>query len=383
MNKPINILALVGFTVIFVICAAAGLEVLTRLFGGLPEHMLEITDSNASYTYHPWAAHRMTPGFRFKLMSVNKYGWRGPELPREKPAGVKRVILLGDSAAYSSMHISDQATIAGYLQEILSEKTGRPWEVMNMAVPGGNSSVSLATLAFEGVHFQPDFVVVLNGNNDLGALTGRGGFREPFPNVRWCRVHSVMQKLFDPRTGQGAFWTNLSVMLNRSAFYRKFFAGNKKVKRWPEEIKDPDRLDFFVDTQLSAYYISRGAGAEYIHFLQPYLSLENKALNGTDKKAIRRVTKKDGGPGRLEFLDMAYPVLRQKLEEVSGENGFRSVDLSLMFVDSEDDVFADHVHMRQASEYDSPGDRRIAERMADEILRAGDGASRPGKKISL
>jgi hypothetical protein len=130
-------------TLIVTALVLIALEGLTRLIWTDP--LGRVSLENAAYAFHPWAGYRVTPGFNFRHLRINRYGWRGPEPIRTKPSGTWRVLLLGDSVAFSSFWVSDNATVAGYLQALLARATSRPSEVLNMAQPGGLSEVSLAT----------------------------------------------------------------------------------------------------------------------------------------------------------------------------------------------------------------------------------------------
>ncbi len=367
---------LVGFTLISLLLVLASLELGTRAFFSVPVTSKEIVAENASSAYHPWADHRMTPGFTFKCMSINRYGWRGPEFPQHKASGVKRVILLGDSVAFSSFHICDDVTIAGYLQKFLAEKTGEPWEVINMAVPGGNGRIALATLAHEGIHFEPDVVVALNGNNDLVVLRGDGPIgHPPFMTIPWHQTQVELQQLYDPRTGRGSPMQNLLILLNESAFFRQLGQHMAAAVRpqVPWEIKDPNQLKYFVETQVAISYLAKGAGARFVHFVQPYLSVSHKKI-GPQERAVIAKLEAARGQSYLAFLDRAYPLLRDMMAEAARTHGFRSVDLTQLFTDG--DVFADQSHFR-----DETGNERVAGRMAEEILialqdSAGEGAHR-------
>lgn len=356
----------IGFTFIVITVLFLGLELTTRMILGVPLNTREITPDNVAYAYHPWSSNRMTPGFTYQGMSINQRGWRGKEYPEEKPAGVKRVILLGDSVAFSSYTINDDVTIAGYLERILTEKTGQSWEVINMAIPSGTGHKALATLAHEGIHFQPDVVVALNGNNDLAELV-MDRSQELFPYAQLNQVDIAMMQLFDPRTGRGTPSQNLRVLLNELAIFRWMNQIMPQTKRqWPSTIEHPERLDQFVKSQVAIYYLSKGAGAKFIHFIQPYLSIKHKKIGPNEEQAII-TAREQRGEGIFEFLDAVFPILRDKMQQAAEQHGFRSVDLSLLFI--EEDVFADAVHIRSVSPTEDPGNYKIALRMAEEILQ--------------
>ena len=141
------------------------------------------------------------------------------------------VLLLGDSVAFSSFWVSDNATVAGYLQALLARATSRPSEVLNKAPPGGFSEVSLATLAHEGTGFEPDVVVWLGGNNEsprrgrspargILSWTAFGGTRrQPFAS-QLAGPSLTIARLYDPRTAQGDAIIQFALLMRQSTFYR-------------------------------------------------------------------------------------------------------------------------------------------------------------------
>ena len=102
---------------------------------------------------------------------VNAGGYR--DLPRAipKPAGVRRVLSLGDSFAWgASVEFED-----GYpqrLERALNRRRREAWEVVNLAMPGMAAVDHAAQLAKEGDAIAPDVVVlgyVLNDSQDAAA----------------------------------------------------------------------------------------------------------------------------------------------------------------------------------------------------------------------
>jgi GDSL-like Lipase/Acylhydrolase family len=90
---------------------------------------------------------------------VNSRGYRDLEHTLAKPAGVHRLLVLGDSFAWgASIHFDD--TFAERLQRTLTRLRQQPWEAVNLAVPGLNCVDEASQLATEGMAYSPDVVVV-------------------------------------------------------------------------------------------------------------------------------------------------------------------------------------------------------------------------------
>src|SRR5262245_22903398 len=347
-----------------------------------------ITGSNQHGLYHPWAGFRNTPGFQYKfgdlpMGRINKFGWRGPEPQMAKPPGVRRAIVLGDSVAFSGLGCREGVSLNGALIRALEKRTQEPWEVINMSVGGGFSSMSLGTLAHEGIHFEPDAVVVLNGSNDTGVLfdpsywitLGYGGFK----HILYHAFHKIIAEMYDSRTGQISEKYALLAVLKNSRLL-EVAAGNyltpaeKSLGRWAGTPVTLDisveerrrRLRPFIQNTEAMSYLANGAGAKFFMFLQPYLSLKHKVLGPKDQEAIKSV-RATSLAGLLEWMDEVFPLLREELSEAARQHpSIIFEDLSLMF--STEQVFQDTVHFGCDRMVYSLGYELVAERMADRIV---------------
>ena len=66
---------------------------------------------------------------------INRQGYRDRERSLEKPAGARRVVLLGDSFTWGASVLFDDA-YGQRLERWLRERRDERWEVVNLAVPG-------------------------------------------------------------------------------------------------------------------------------------------------------------------------------------------------------------------------------------------------------
>jgi lysophospholipase L1-like esterase len=103
----------------------------------------------------------------------NALGYRGREIAREKPPGVRRVLLLGDSFAYG-IGVADDETFAARLERLLPGV-----EVINTGVNGYGTAQELLLLRDEGVALAPDLVVLVFFWNDVG-----NSYNRAFPRFR-------------------------------------------------------------------------------------------------------------------------------------------------------------------------------------------------------
>ncbi len=96
---------------------------------------------------------------------TNSLGLRGGEIP-PKEEGEVRIFTLGDSSVYGD-GVSEGAIFSSVAAKKLEEAWGRPVRAIVGAVPGHDSSQSLATLKVPGGQLELDWVVIGNFWSDV------------------------------------------------------------------------------------------------------------------------------------------------------------------------------------------------------------------------
>ena len=107
------------------------------------------------------------PITRDESVNNNSYGFRGPEISKEKPDNTYRIFTVGGSTTHGIMLVSDNETWPAHLQKKFDEKDfGYDVEVIN-AGTGGHTSISESKLVKDKlIDFSPDLIVVFDGVND-------------------------------------------------------------------------------------------------------------------------------------------------------------------------------------------------------------------------
>lgn len=100
----------------------------------------------------------------YSYPSTNSHGQRDIERTVEKPPGVKRVLLLGDSVVEGEGIRNIDDTMSRQL-ELLYGRKGV--EVLNLGVSGYCTRAEVELLEVKGLRFQPDVVVVVFVDNDF------------------------------------------------------------------------------------------------------------------------------------------------------------------------------------------------------------------------
>jgi len=134
---------------------------------------VQINRATVRRTGDPRLRYELRPGSEVRaevLYKVNAEGLRGRETTVAKPAGVRRVAVMGDSIAFGYWVADEQ----GFARQLEAELRAAPGvgrvEVLNFGVPGYNLEQELETLRTKALAFAPDVVVVLFCLNDLEGL---------------------------------------------------------------------------------------------------------------------------------------------------------------------------------------------------------------------
>jgi lysophospholipase L1-like esterase len=101
---------------------------------------------------------------------INDLGYRGARFLREKPVGVYRVVLLGDSFTFGE-GTPEPWIYPTLLREALDARgvEGRQVEVVNLGIPGNDLTESRLTYQRFGRRLQPDLVALQWNTNDFPA----------------------------------------------------------------------------------------------------------------------------------------------------------------------------------------------------------------------
>ncbi|MCA9639537.1 MAG: SGNH/GDSL hydrolase family protein [Myxococcales bacterium] len=160
---------------------------------------LESLQAKAMSEGHPYLAYALKPnrvetgGTSYKRATHNAAGYRGPLVEIPKPEGVYRVLCLGGSSTHGTTPNTDETTWPARLQAHLREQAGTDRiEVLNFGVFGYSTFESLVNLAFRGVDYQPDLVLVYHTINDMRcALYNMGGPIQR-DNTHWRAIWPVV-----------------------------------------------------------------------------------------------------------------------------------------------------------------------------------------------
>lgn len=129
---------------------------------------------------HPTRGYTLRAGFEGESafgipFSVSAQGFRSPAVEIPKPAGARRVLVLGDSVAWGA-GVREEETFSRQLEAMLRGELACPVDVVNAGVSGYGSIEELDVLQHEGIAFEPDVLIVYHVENDNQVVAhARGG----------------------------------------------------------------------------------------------------------------------------------------------------------------------------------------------------------------
>ncbi|MET0554334.1 MAG: SGNH/GDSL hydrolase family protein [Vicinamibacteria bacterium] len=124
------------------------------------------------------------------LIQINARGLRGPDYDYAKPAGTRRVLILGDSFA-EGYYVDEHETARAVLEQRLNAGPCAGWQVVNGGTIAYSTDQEYLFFREEGRRYQPDLVTLLFYHNDLlynARPRGPGGEVKPFFQVEDGRL---------------------------------------------------------------------------------------------------------------------------------------------------------------------------------------------------
>ncbi len=130
------------------------------------------------------------------LINTNSAHLVGDEITTEKPPGIFRILLLGDSSPIGIGLTSRRQALGNLLQSMLdvNSRWKRQVQVINAAVSGYTSEQIVRFLDLKGWSYQPDLVLLYCGSNDA-SISGPLSDQELLQGQRLKAVRRLMSRL--------------------------------------------------------------------------------------------------------------------------------------------------------------------------------------------
>ena len=152
----LGIVILIGFLIL------ASLEIAARVFHWWPDAFYQ-PDERFGYAHIPnaegwWVNINARDEFQTHVR-INSKGLRDREYSYEKPEGVFRILVLGDSFA-DALEVPLEDSFQEVLETLLNERLSTPVEVINGGHWGYGNDMELLFYRLEGYKYQPDLVLL-------------------------------------------------------------------------------------------------------------------------------------------------------------------------------------------------------------------------------
>ncbi len=154
-----------------ILLAVLGVELAGGLINRIERKQYRSIAEKSLFRADPLLGYSLKPSFRIDYgettpVETDRWGWRDREYPREKGAGVFRVVCIGDSRVFG-LGLPAEETYPKQLERILRERRpGRAVEVINAGVPGYTSREGAVLVREVLPAFSPDLVIASFGHND-------------------------------------------------------------------------------------------------------------------------------------------------------------------------------------------------------------------------
>jgi lysophospholipase L1-like esterase len=261
---------------------------------------------------------------------TNSRGLRERELPPEKPAGVRRVLFLGDSVTFGA-GVRAEETFPRLLEERLAGAADGPIETLNAGVVGYNTTQELARLESVGLTYRPDVVVLTFVVNDL------------------LDIFSIFDHQYEP----GGPFADQKVWLRRNSHLYRFVQDTywrvavalRRTQTGPTEpLRQRGRLDERLAELTAAADLARANGAAFLLVLYP---------DNLDDPV-------SAGPGGERST------VRQELLGLAERSGYLVVDLTEALGDVRDPRARDY-RLREDPHPSPAGHRTIADALTPSL----------------
>jgi len=202
--RAVNVFLCVAVSLLLALFVA---EIGLRVLGLGPQPTINRFDPDTGWAKRADASvHRSTREFDITI-ATNSLGLRDDAMPSPaKPAGTKRVIVLGDSFALG--YTVDRDDLFPDLLERWWRAEGRPLDVVNTGTEGWSTDQEVVWLEKNGAAFQPDVVLLFAYENDL-YWNGELDYRR-FPKPRYSVTGPrELVALRDP--GERKWWEHTAV----------------------------------------------------------------------------------------------------------------------------------------------------------------------------
>ena len=261
---------------------------------------------------------RFAPNQETESVTINSFGFRGPEITLEKPSETYRIFLVGGSTTFGAGSFSDEETIPGHLQKLF-DSSGKNVEIINAGINSGYSYTERFLIENDLHDFDPDMIILYTGGNDSHRPTIKptvtfGDYGINIKDLRFWRTPFVISDYFIETTRYEK---------PNSSLDENFI--EKKISYWTENMN-------------SICNTNSKNQIKTIITLHPILATSQKIFSPDEKKYSER-SNFQSSPTTLKIYDGIGENLK-KLPNSCDE----TYDLRSIFTDISEPIFFDESH---------------------------------------
>ncbi len=257
------------FSIVALLVGIAVLEGGVRVWNRVKNGRWTVTDPESRavnhelYVGHTWLGQMPRPGAditaKGRHITINSFGYRGPEFSLEKPEGVVRIACIGGSTTFDVKVTDDSKTWPAQLGTALKQKPDLPpIEVINAATPGYALPRTIIDLELRTLDIKPDWIICYPGVNDV-AYADRPSHQfgeahraivEPTPPPPWTTRLLARSEIYNE-------------IVSRVRYARQIKHGNwfgKPIER--SDTPDPRGIEAFERNLTTLIAICRAHGIE-------------------------------------------------------------------------------------------------------------------------
>ena len=173
---------------------------------------------------------RFAPNQKTESITINSFGFRGPEITLEKPPDTFRIFIVGGSTTFGAGSFSDEETIPGYLQKLF-EKTDKNVEIINAGINSGYSYSERFLVENDLQDFNPDMIILYTGGNDshrptINPTITYGDYGLNIKDLKFWRTPFVISDIFIETTRYEKSNNNIDESFTK-----------EKIAYWTENMK--------------------------------------------------------------------------------------------------------------------------------------------------
>lgn len=171
------------------------------------------------YEKDPKVGRRPSPGATLsgigRRLTINRWGFRGADIPLVKPAGISRIAVIGDSPSFGMEASDDESVWVSRLVSTLNKGEPDRYDAINGAVPGYTLGLSTRGLMNRIARFNPDVIIAYQMTADISAQAALEFSRQ--------RESASTKSILAEFVGKQSLLVNL-IRLNTAAFKARYFA---------------------------------------------------------------------------------------------------------------------------------------------------------------